>query len=405
MSKTHSGRKSGVSAGEQNRTAGAPVARGAGWRRGGIFLLGLCVALALGEVVARVWFRRQPQVERLRAFLAGEIAFDENSYDTAPQLTVKYIGQAYLNYVPAPNWRDGVNYHNEMGFRGRAVPVARTPGVARVLCLGGSTTYGEGVDAPESAYPGQMEQILNANLPPGYERVEVINGGLNWGTTAEALCHYHFKYHYFRPDVVVLNVGGNDAAPLAYPYYQPDYSHWRKPLAMPQPLAPLGQTVLKSRLAAVCLLPLFYGQRPTSIWIQRPAGTHPPTTWYPPARQSDPAVAQRMALALPDAELAFTHNVQSLIDEVLKDGAVPLLVPFRLAPGLEHLEEAPSIVLRDERILRGIATARGLPLAPFPASVISPANWLDSCHLNEGGEREKAVHVAAYVRELLAARH
>jgi len=34
--------------------------------------------------------------------------------------------------------------------------------------------------------------------------------------------------------------------------------------------------------------------------------------------------------------------------------------------------------------------------------VISPGNWTDTCHYNAEGNREKAAHVAPYVRDILA---
>jgi lysophospholipase L1-like esterase len=118
--------------------------------------------------------------------------------------------------------------HNPQGYRGRAVSVRRDPRVLRVLCQGGSTTYGWTVDRAVETYPAQLEEVLSESLPSGYSDVEVINAGLPWGTTAELLNHYHFKSHYYQPDAVIVHTGLNDAQAFYMEHYHPDYSHWRR---------------------------------------------------------------------------------------------------------------------------------------------------------------------------------
>jgi len=40
-------------------------------------------------------------------------------------------------------------------------------------------------------------------------------------------------------------------------------------------------------------------------------------------------------------------------------------------------------------------------LAPFPVETISPQNWIDDCHTNAAGYREKAAYLVPFVRRLL----
>ena len=56
---------------------------------------------------------------------------------------------------------------------------------------------------------------------------------------------------------------------------------------------------------------------------------------------------------------------------------------------------------RNEKILTGLAERRRLVMAPFPSDVIEPANWVDSCHLNAAGAKQKAAHVLPYILQAL----
>ena len=142
-----------------------------------------------------------PELNQMRKILKGDVPAGE-SFQRA-------IGQSYLNYVPAPGYTDeGGIQHNEQGYRGNPVTFQRRPGVKRILFLGGSTTYGWGIGRADQTYPAYLEHLINQALLPSGGKVEVINAGLPWGTTAEMLTHYHFKFHFYRPDLVILNPGG-----------------------------------------------------------------------------------------------------------------------------------------------------------------------------------------------------
>lgn len=341
-------------------------------------LFGLTVAFSLGEVAARIYLSQSGHpLELLRQHLANEV----------PQ-QMRIRGQPYLLYAPAPGYKSGRNFHNREGFRGKTIPLQRTQGVLRVLCLGGSTTYGTGVEDPAEAYPAQLEQILNETKPNHVARVEVINGGLEYATTAELLAHYHFKYHYYRPNLVIINTGGNDALPPSFSNYHPDYSHWRQQPTLPRPLSPIGQTLMKSRLMSLAIIALLYSGNEGDFRLDRLDET-PPAIWYSDSDGELPG----------NLNPAFQHNLNALLDEVKRDGAASLLVPYRLEKGYHVPEE--YFVRENERTLRTMAEERDLPIAPFPASVISQGNWVDGSHLNPAGCRQKAEHIAAFASKAL----
>lgn len=350
----------------------------------------LLLMVALVEGVAR---RVMP--ERLE--LARRILVGRTNPQRSPEQ--RTLGQPYLLYINTPGYvspRFGPQ-HNEDGYRGKAVTLDRQPGVYRILCLGGSTTYGYTVGHWEQAYPAQLELLLKTNPPPGYTDVEVINGGLPWATSAEMLTHYHFKYHYYRPDLVILNEGINDSDAYVRPFYHPDNSHYRQPLMNLRPLPPGWRWLAHSRLLSLFMLNIFYADQLHGGEVVVREGRRPDAAWFKPGGQ-----LMAEGQEVPDEHLAFLHNMETLIRMVQADQARVLLVPVRLAPdGYAQKPFQKSQILRHEHLLGQLAVRLGTGYAPFPGEVISAGNWEDYCHLKPKGETEKAVHLAGYVRALV----
>lgn len=317
--------------------------------------------------------------------------------ETNPLVRVQNtIGQAYLLYICAPNYSHPVNgpQHNADGYRGKAVILERQPGIMRVLCLGGSTTYGWTVPSPAQTYPAVLEELLNARPPPGFSGVEVMNGGLPFGTSAEMLAHYHFKYHYYRPDLVIINEGGNDAAGYTLPYYHPDNSNWRQPTVNLNPLPEGARWLARSRFMSHIILNVFYSDQLSGSPFYIRDGARPPAPWFKPNGRF-----MNDSAAIPDDQLCFTHNMETLIRDILFDGAKVLLVPFRAAPGTYEAEGKNyelGQILRHEKIFQDLANKYAVGFAPFPAGSVGASNWVDHCHLNAAGERQKAEHIAPY---------
>ncbi len=331
--------------------------------------------------------------EFLRNVMTGR-ALPEDSFQHA-------IGQAYLLYAPKPGHKDGVGIqHNVHGYRGRLVPLRKAAGVIRILALGGSTTYGWSTPNPDETWPAWLEKLLKPHLPPGATGVEVINGGLPWGTSAELLTHYQFKYRYYKPDIVVINTGGNDAEALIFNYYQPDYSHQRQPMAVMPTLPALGRLMAQSSLLSIVMAEVLYGGTQLDSVFRRPVGLPPVTHWF---KGHVPDRVDPRKREIPDDYNAYRQNIETLLSEVEREGAKAVLVAFRAAPGKRNtftpdLNEAFAWT---EETLRSLAQQRRLPFAPFPAEVVSPENWADACHLNGAGNRQKAEHILQYVAPVL----
>ena len=89
-------------------------------------------------------------------------------------------------------------------YRGRLHSLEK-PRRFRIVCLGGSTTFGAYLEA-EEAWPRLLEDTLRRE---GLD-VEVVNAGVAWYTSAHSLVNYVLQMRYFNPDVVVVMHAVND---------------------------------------------------------------------------------------------------------------------------------------------------------------------------------------------------
>lgn len=136
----------------------------------------------------------------------------------------------YLAYSLTPGYRSWKNApsrssHNALGFRGPETTWLKPPGVYRVVCLGGSSTYGHTPTSNETTWPAQLGHHLSEMYP---ERdIEVINAGTSGYSTFESVANLAFRVAELEPDLVVVYHSINDMRCALYPNPQPDNTHWR----------------------------------------------------------------------------------------------------------------------------------------------------------------------------------
>jgi hypothetical protein len=147
-----------------------------------VLLLGLCVV----EVVIRVVVGR-PLPERLPMTIVR--AHRTRGWEMVPNAN----HYTYEHLVTV----------NSLGLRGPELPTQKAPGERRVLVLGDSMVYGQGV-ADDETVPAQLERAL------GRSGVSVINGGLRAYSTAQELALLQDLGPRIRPDLVVLCWFWND---------------------------------------------------------------------------------------------------------------------------------------------------------------------------------------------------
>ena len=167
----------------------------------------LAFAILLGCVAMEV---------ALRVIFAHSLDFSMEMWKYAVKLK-RPVADPDLSFAHAPNrsaFLMGVPVSiNSEGLRDREFSFEKPPDVYRVMMLGDSTTLGWGVKAEDTAAKF-LERKLNANLPAGYNRAEVMNAGVGNYDTVQEVTYYEtigWKYH---PDLVVLVFFINDPEPV-----------------------------------------------------------------------------------------------------------------------------------------------------------------------------------------------
>lgn len=267
-------------------------------------------------------------------------------------------------------------------FYGDPVPVERVPGVARVLCLGGSTTASGNSQGARGAFPFFLAEILTERL--GLP-VEVINAGISGWTSAEMLCAWFLFFQDYRPDLLVIHEAVNDCEPRFRPGFRRDYAHWRHPWKLPE--APLWLRFLARHSDLVA-----------AVRIGRPAPTLDDATVWP---ATGPSAFDGERLP-PETIEPLRRNWLSLIHSQAGHGGTTLfasLPPAPLSPGLEHSAYRAGIAEHNQ-LMRTLASEQdclfvdleGLARERDPQEL---SGWyLDLVHVTPEANRWKAAAIA-----------
>lgn len=111
---------------------------------------------------------------------------------------------------------------NSDGLRGPELPATPPAGELRILCLGGSVTFGSGGEERD-CYPRQLETILNRS--GSFPRVRVINGGTPGWSTHQFMSLLVEMAPRVRPHIVMVMCGFNDCLADAYRRLEPEAAH------------------------------------------------------------------------------------------------------------------------------------------------------------------------------------
>lgn len=283
--------------------------------------------------------------------------------------TQRLEGHPYLAYRERPGWDSRLEdykdpskftqvHHNQLGFRGRETTWEKPPGVFRVVCVGGSSTYGHTESSDATTWPVRLEQHL-AELRPDL-KFEVINGGASGYSTFESLINLELRLIDFRPDLVIYYEGINDARCALYPDPVNDNTHWRAIWPVYR-ASPIEQTFEKSYLY------LIWRKYCTSYLEQRATlgfsaivnfdGVNYADGRKDPYYRSDP----------PEQGFKnFQRNLVSIIAVARAHGAKVLLATqamrFTDIAGAESREGQTAAIQRMKDIVRAVAAERQVPL-------------------------------------------
>lgn len=273
---------------------------------------------------------------------------------------------------------------NSAGFLDSEWTRERTPGVPRILCLGGSTTEGGNDLRALGSYPFFLEQILaqRAGRP-----VEVLNAGMSGWTSAEIVAAWFLDLQDYRPDLVIMHEAVNDAEPRNWPGFKADYSHWRHDWDLPRPGPVAGALVERSHLVAWLLL---RGHTPTLVdaTVTPPSGPH------------------LFALGgfAPESVLPYRRNLLALVNGATDVGARFMFVTLPFDPAFEERDDLGSrhfraAIREHDQVMRELAAERDLMLVDLEQEVRGAADrwrahFIDLVHLQPEGNRMKAERIA-----------
>lgn len=145
------------------------------------------------------------------------IVKNQNQYlfEEHPQL----VGSLIKN---AKHQRGALTYsHNSKGYRSDEFAIEKPQGKIRIVTLGGSTTYGVGVNNNET-WPHYLAQELGASY-------EVINMGVPGYSSRENLIQTELDLSALQPDLAIYYIGLNDLRNINIEGLKADYSDFHQP--------------------------------------------------------------------------------------------------------------------------------------------------------------------------------
>lgn len=346
--------------------------------------LAITIAAALlsplaAELAFRVFVHRSPEEESRRTALRERVIHGNPLWE----------GRPYTSYGLNPRAAGC----NSLGFVGPEWKRERTPGVARILCLGGSTTQSGNEAGALGSYPFLMQRGLEQATGRPFE---VMNCGVALWTSAEMLVSWFLLLQDYAPDVVILHEAINDVEPRNAPGFLPDYRHWRVPFREPS-FGPLERFLIRS----------------SNLYADWVVGNEPPTLFtLTTQRLPGPPVFEEQGGKLP-AETAqpFRRNVASIGASVELQGGRMCVMTLPVRPrGAEldpskELEFARYGIDEHNQILRDLAAEHGWILidaaALFPTypGLDQRAEFRDLVHLSPRGNLAKAAVAEAALRE------
>jgi lysophospholipase L1-like esterase len=289
----------------------------------------------------------------------------------------------YLLYTNAPNFQGaGYQQTNSLGYRNEEFEFQKDRDTIRILCLGGSTTFmWPYIKNPKDTWVAQLEKKLQA---VSGKRVQVINAGLSYGTSAEALAGYVFRHRHLRPDIIIYHGGGNDVLPLFFEGYDPEYTHFRSHgnglIPRPGERSLLARSNIAKYVYARWLEPV------ATVYFTKPF-------WEVPAHDALERVARQ------DPE-GFRRNVEYLVSQGKQAGSQIILFGFlqarkenlaKNAGAFAGYEEALVLGLQKSyQVMAHVAERHGVPFI-IPQQDMFRDEWFqDNCHLTVEGEGAKA---------------
>ncbi len=369
-----------------------------------LFLVCLSVGLSfiLVEASARLLLRYVASPEQVTWYASIPQALER------PDSTPKFVPHRYLGYIPTPGYQRGGNRHNSLGFRGNEISRQKLPTVLRIVCVGGSTVYSDGVDDFRQSYPHLLEAGLNDG---GLANVEVVNAGVPGYGTLESLINFQSRILDLAPDLIVVYHGFNDVhSRLVWPgdAFRGDNSghnglSWRGRSAS-----------LWERSTLLRALMLRFGAIEPQTSLRRSFGSPPETDrsldfWmqvrdgrYPEGLFQTTPASEMMTENGPDY---FERNLRGLVSLAAANEVAVVLTTFAYAPtfvGGSRMAtlEYQAAIAEQNAVVRSIVSGGGATLLDLAELVPDEGRYfVDGYHFSSAGNQLRAHHTANHLRD------
>jgi len=312
----------------------------------------------------------------------------------------RYVAHRYIGFIPRPDYTNGIDRHNSLGYRGEEIEMPKPAGEFRIVCMGGSTTYTAAVEDYRESYPAQLETILRER---GHGNVTVVNGGsLNW-TTYASLVNFQFRVLDLEPDLIIVYHAINDLMgrliwpPSAYTgdnsgMKEPAVSQWFMP-SLPEYstairilLVKTGRTVPHSAGYGTInkLRSTYVGDL---LKVQHAQGT------YPNGLFKDHPVSEILETNPP---VYFRRNLENIAVTAIHNGVVPVFATFAYSPEFPEYAWSSCAELwpgyaEMNHVIKEVAADTGSVCFDFAAEFPTAAKYYtDGTHVNAEGARLKA---------------
>ncbi len=265
---------------------------------------------------------------------------------------------------------------NSREFRGPNFTIPRPPKTVRLVCFGGSTTFGTGCPRDDQTYPQLLARALNEKSSD--QKIEILNAGVPGYRTTESIINLN-KFSKNEVDIALLYhaindiVRGDDGK-----FYSEPLQHSRPPSRVER-----YRRRMRSSLFEVLISKIVGSEEKK---IRKGTGL----------------------LQYPNIDEGFETNLKSWVQLCHKKGIVPVLLTFetRLKPNLNEEQkdellagpifkiyfptysQMAEALKKYNQIIRKVAESEGVALIDLEGKIpYSKENWIDFCHLNARGTR------------------
>lgn len=280
---------------------------------------------------------------------------------------------------------NGIVYrHNAHGFRGRELEEPKVK--KRIVCIGGSTTYGVGVSNNET-WPYYLDSLLQ----PEYE---VLNLGIPGHSSVEHKKLLPIAIKEYEPDAVVVHCGLNDLRNMHVTDLGHDYAHFHQPSLH----AGLG-FCMQDRLPGIAMVHVVYHL----LQKMKVVSACPFRNEMPAGTLSD-SIDERVVQT-------FSHNLDTMLLQCAEANIPVYLVPQVLSQDtvtdenlkwwIPYLTEKGIFAALDTMngVLRGKADGMHVCFVDLQGQPWTNKDFYDPSHLNAKGDRKLAGIVAGSIQE------